>query len=377
MIVAGRVVTPDGVVRGCVRVDGERIAEVVPGDVDSDRWLLPGFVDIHTHGGGGHDLSTGDAAAARAAAAYHLRHGTTTMLASLVSAPPAALRAAVVAYLPLVADGTLAGVHLEGPYLSPARRGAHRGDFLRDPSRAELADLLAAGAGTVRMVTLAPEREGALDAIALLAARGVVAAVGHTDATYEQTAAAVAAGATVATHLCNAMRPVRHRDPGPVPALLTAPTVVCELIADGVHLHDGMLRLAATTAGPDRVALVTDAVAAAGAPDGEYELGGRPVVVSGGVARLARRDAGERPGEAGGLGPLAGSTTTMDAALRRVVAAGVPLVDAARMAATTPARAVGLRDRVGALLPGLRADLVELDADLRVRRVMRAGAWVG
>ena len=370
MIVAGRVVTPDGVLRGSLHLVGERIASVVPGDVDSDHWLLPGFVDLHTHGGGGHDLSTGDAAAARAAAAYHLRHGTTTMVASLVSAPPAALRAAVAAYAPLVADGTLAGVHLEGPYLSPVRCGAHRVDCLRDPSPAELSDLLAAGAGAVRMVTLAPERDGALDAIALLTAHRVVAAVGHTDATYEQTAAAVAAGATVATHLFNAMRPVRHRDPGPVPALLTAPSVVCELIADGVHLHDAVLRLAATAAGPDRVALVTDAVVAAGAPDGEYELGLRTVVVSGGVARLAR------PGAGGGPGPLAGSTSTMDAALRRAVAAGVPLVDAARMVATTPARAIGLGDRVGALLPGLRADLVELDTDLRVRRVMRAGTWV-
>ena len=185
------------------------------------------------------------------------------------------------------------------------------------------------------MVTIAPERDGALEAIELLAAHGVVAAVGHTDATYEQTRAAVAAGATVGTHLFNGMRPVHHREPGPIVALLDAPNVVCELVADGVHLHDGMLAFATSTAGPDRAALITDAMAAAGMPDGEYDLGGQAVTVADGVARLARD------------GAIAGSTLTMDAALRHAVAAGIPIADAVRMAATTPARAIGLGDQVG------------------------------
>lgn len=329
---------------------------------------MPGFVDLHCHGGGGHTFTTGDAAAARQAAAFHLRHGTTTMLASLVSSPFPLMRAATEAFAPLVAEGVLAGIHFEGPYLSPARCGAQNPDHLRDPSIQELTELVAVGGDAVRMMTLAAERNGAREAIRLLADRGVAAAVGHTDATYEQTRAAVSAGATVATHLCNAMRPVHHREPGPIVALLESAAVVCELIADGVHLHDGMLGFAARTAGPDRGALVTDAIAAAGMPDGAYELGGQSVVVADRVARLATAD--------GSPGAIAGSTLTMDAALRRAVGAGLPLVDAARMAATTPARTLGLGEAIGALVPGLRADLVELDPDLRVVRVMRAGAWL-
>jgi N-acetylglucosamine-6-phosphate deacetylase len=318
---------------------------------------------VHSHGGGGHTFTTGDPEQARRAAAFHLRHGTTSLVASLVSSPYAVMRDATAALAPLVADGVLAGIHYEGPYLAERRCGAQNPEHLRDPSPAELRELIALGAGTLRMVTLAPERTGALDTIRLLRAAGVVAAVGHTDATYEQTLAAVAAGATVGTHLFNGMRPVHHREPGPVLALLHSPTVVCELIADGVHLHDGTLAFVAATAGPGRAALITDAMAAAGMADGDYELGGQAVTVRDGVARLARN------------GSIAGSTLTMDAALRRTVAAGVPLVDACRMAATTPARTLGLAD-VGAIVPGRRADLLTLDDDLRVRRVMRAGAWL-
>jgi N-acetylglucosamine-6-phosphate deacetylase len=367
VIVTGRVVTPDGVRPGSVRVEGDRIAELAPGPGGPDRIIAPGFVDLHCHGGGGHTFTTGDPAAARAAAAFHLRHGTTTLCASLVSSPYPLMRAATEAFAPLVADGVLAGIHFEGPYLSPARCGAQNPAHLRDPSTEELETLIELGGGAVRMVTLAPERDGALAAIRLLAGHRVVAAVGHTDASYEQTLAAVAAGATVATHLCNAMRPVHHREPGPIVALLGAESVVCELIADGVHLHDGMLGFTARTA-PGRTALVTDAIAAAGMPDGRYQLGGQSVMVAGRVARLATAD--------GSPGAIAGSTLSMDAALRRAVGAGVPLVDAVRMAATIPARVLGLAGTVGALAPGLRADLVELDADLRVVRVMRAGGWV-
>jgi N-acetylglucosamine-6-phosphate deacetylase len=367
-IIRGRVVTPVGVVDGYVAVRGDRIASVIDGDPGDGHWLLPGFVDIHNHGGGGHSFTTGDADAARQAAAFHLRHGTTTLLASLVSSPYELMRQATTALAPLVADGVLAGIHFEGPYLSAARCGAQNPTFLRDPSLVELKELLALGEGAVRMVTLAPERDGAAAAIELLTSHGVVAAVGHTDATYQQTQAAVAAGATVATHLFNGMRPIHHREPGPVLALLAAPSVTCELVADGVHLHDGTLAYVAATAGADRAALITDAIDATGMADGRYELGGQPVEVRGGVARLATAD--------GSAGAIAGSTLTMDAALRRTVHAGVSLMDASRMASGTPARAVGLADEVGALRPGLRADLVELDAELRVRRVMRAGRWI-
>jgi N-acetylglucosamine-6-phosphate deacetylase len=372
--VAGRVVTPEGVVDGAVRVVGGRILAIEAGTTAATggsggrRWVVPGFVDLHTHGGGGYDLTTGHTDAAARAAAFHLRHGTTTLLASLVSGPYDRTLAAIAGLAPLTVSGELAGVHLEGPYLSPERCGAHDPAYLRHPSPDALARLVDACRGAVRMVTLAPELPGAREAIALLADRGVVAAAGHTDASYAQTRDAVTAGVRVATHLGNGMRPVHHREPGPVVALLGAPEVVCEVIADGVHLHPGMLAWMARVAGPDRVALVTDATAAAGMPDGGYDLASRRVVVAGGVARLATPD--------GSPGALAGSTLTMDAALRGALAAGVSIVDAVRMAATTPARVLGLTRTVGALAVGLRADLVVLDDDLRVVRVMRAGTWV-
>jgi N-acetylglucosamine-6-phosphate deacetylase len=365
--IAGRVVTPEGVIEsGVVSVEGPLIADVSPAgpdDVHSGHWLVPGFVDIHVHGGGGHTFTTGDAGSARLAAAFHLSRGTTTMLASLVSSPFDLMLAATKAFAPLVDEGVLAGIHFEGPYLSQLRCGAQNPEYLRDPSTVELEELVETGAGAVRMMTVAPERPGALAAIELLVERGVVAALGHTDASYEQTLAGVAAGGTVATHLFNGMRPVHHREPGPVLALLRSPTVVCELIADGVHLHDGTLSFAASVAGTGRAALVTDAMAAAGMGDGEYDLGSLAVNVSGGVARLASD------------GAIAGSTLTMDAALRRAVGAGLSIVDASRMASGTPAAAIGLGSSVGALRPGLRADLVELTEDLQVVRVMRGGAW--
>jgi N-acetylglucosamine-6-phosphate deacetylase len=196
MIVSGRVVTPDRVVDGYVRVDGDRIVEVGEG-AGGTNVIVPGFVDIHCHGGGGHTFTTGDPEPARAAAGFHLRHGTTTVLASLVSSPYPLMRAATEAFAPLVGEGVLAGIHFEGPYLSAARCGAQNPEHLRDPSTEELTELVALGRGGFRMMTIAPERAGALAAIRLLAAHGVAAAVGHTDATYAQTREAVAAGARV------------------------------------------------------------------------------------------------------------------------------------------------------------------------------------
>lgn len=359
MTVTGRIVTAKGVVEGRLSVDGDRIASIRRSKAE-DQWVLPGFVDIHNHGGGGHTFTTGDAESARGAAAFHLAHGTTTLLASLVSSPFEVMRDAVIAFAPLAAEGVIAGIHFEGPYLSHIRCGAQNPAFLRDPDLGELAELSKLAEGTLRMVTIAPERDGALEAIRTLAEQGIVAAIGHTDGTFEQVRAGIAAGATVATHLFNGMRPMLHREPGPVVALLDSPSVVCELVADGVHLHDGTLAFAAHAAGPDRAALITDAMSAAGMPDGEYDLGGQRVVVADRVARLKEG------------GSIAGSTLTMDAALRQAVGAGLPMVEAARMAATTPARVIGLDKR---LAPGCDADLVVLDDQLRVRRVMRAGIW--
>ena len=358
--IAGRIVTPEAIITGHLELDGATIAAIVPDDAAGDDVIVPGFVDLHCHGGGGHTFTTGDPDAARGAAAFHLAHGTTTMLASLVSSPFELMREATEAYRPLVAEQVIAGIHFEGPYLSGARCGAQNPEFLRDPVPAELTELIKIGEGAVRMMTIAPELPGALEAITFLRDHGVVAAIGHTDASYDQTQAGVAAGATIGTHLFNGMRPPHHREPGPVVGLL-ASTAAVELIADNIHLHPGMLAFAARDAGPDRAVLVTDAMDATGMPDGRYELGGQEVVVADRVARLA----------AGGS--IAGSTLTMDVALRNAVAAGLPLRDAAAMAATTPARLLGLTDR-GALAPGMRADVVVLSADLQLKRVIRAGA---
>ena len=211
-----------------------------PADRDfPDCTVVPGFIDMHVHGGGG--ASYTDTHGITGAAGFHLRHGTTTTLASLVTASPPELLAGVRALAEATRQGTVAGIHLEGPWLSQARCGAHDPTQMRDPDPAEIDAVLAVGGGTIRMVTLAPERPGTDDAIRRFLDAGVVVAVGHTDATYEQTQQAVALGATVGTHLFNAMPPLDHREPGPVLALLQDPRVSVELIADGVHVHPAVL----------------------------------------------------------------------------------------------------------------------------------------
>lgn len=369
LVSAARVVTPAQVLApGWLRVDGARIAEVgtgpAPGPVDVDlagSTVVPGYVDMHGHGGGGASFNSGTAEAGAAAVSAHLAHGTTSMVASLVTDTHDEMVRCVRELALLVDDGLLAGIHLEGPWLSPHRSGAHQPGSLREPDPASVDALLGAGDGAVRMVTLAPELAGGVEAVRRLAGAGVVAAIGHTDATYDIAREALDAGATVGTHLFNAMRPLHHREPGSVGALLEDDAHV-ELIADGVHLHPSILRTV-FGAKRDRCLLVTDAMAAAAAEDGDYRLGPMAIEVRDGVARLADN------------GAIAGSTLTMDAAVRHcVVEAGLPLLDVVRAATLAPARVMGLPD-VGALEPGRRADLVVLDDDLHVQRVMRAGAW--
>jgi N-acetylglucosamine-6-phosphate deacetylase len=365
MLLAGGRVIADGVHDpGYVEVEGGSIAAVGAGaperppDVDlAGRWVVPGFVDIHVHGGGGASFQDGEA---ERVVDFHRRHGTTTLLASLMTAPLDALAGAAEALCEPVRAGVVAGIHLEGPFLAPARCGAHDPALMRPPVAEDLDRLLAAG--PVRMVTLAPELEGGADAVTRVVAAGAVAAVGHTDASYELTQAAVDAGATVATHLFNGMTPMHHRRPGPALALLEDERVVVELIADGVHLHPAVVRAVFAAVGADRVALVTDAMAGAGMGDGEFLLAGRRVTVADGVALLG--------------GSLAGSTLTQDAALRNAVRAGVPLEDAVTALTATPARVLGLGDRLGSLAPGRSADLVVLDGDLRAVAVMARGEWV-
>jgi len=378
LLAAGAVLTGQGLLRpGWIEVADGAIAGigegVPPRPADRDlgaTTVVPGFVDTHVHGGGGASLSEGGAQT-ETAAALHRRHGTTTLVASLVTESPPDLLEQVSRLADAVRSGVIAGIHLEGPWLAEKRCGAHDPALLRDPAPTEIDNLLAAGGGAIRMVTLAPERDGALAAIRRITDAGSVVAVGHTEATYEQTRAAVDAGATVATHLFNAMRPIHHREPGPVIALLEDPRVCVELIADGIHVDAALYRHVSDVAGPNRVSLVTDAMAAAGMSDGDYRIGPLAVDVTGGVAHLAGTDT------------IAGSTATMDRLFRFAVAHSTQrgglsrdeaLLRAVRQSSITPAAALGLRSPV--LQPGAIADLVILDSSLQVSAVMARGVWV-
>ena len=366
-----RIVTPEGVHDGWLTIEDGRITHVGHGSAPrtghslGGRHIVPGFVDVHNHGGAGGSFPTGDQDQARRAVELHQRHGTTTMVASLVSGPVEELARAASSLAELCDEGLLAGIHFEGPYISRARCGAHDPKALRDPSPEEFATLVAAGRGHVRMLTIAPELPGALDTIRAAAAAGVIAALGHSDATYEQTLEGIEAGATAATHLYNALPPLGHRAPGPIAALLDDERITIELINDGVHVHPAMLRLACEVAGPGRTALITDAMAATGMGDGEYVLGAMRVNVEDGVARLVEG------------GSIAGSTLTRDVAFRRAVReVGMSLPDAVQVASLTPARLLGLAGTVGSIAVGRAADLVVLSDDLEVAGVMKRGSWV-
>jgi N-acetylglucosamine-6-phosphate deacetylase len=378
LLTAGTVLTGRELLRpGWIEISGMTISAVgsgSPGRVaDHDLGavtVVPGFVDTHVHGGGGASFSAGGAETATAAA-LHRRHGTTTLVASLVTESPGDLLRQVRALAGDVRSGLIAGIHLEGPWLAEKRCGAHDPALLRDPDPEELNHVLRAGDGTIRMVTMAPERNGALEAIRRIVDAGAVVAVGHTEATYRQTRTAIDAGATVATHLFNAMRPIHHREPGPVIALLEDPRVSVEVIADGVHIDPALYRHITACAGADRVSLVTDAMAAAGMPDGPYRIGPLAVDVTDGVAHLAGTDT------------IAGSTATMDRLFRFAVdhsaANGAPGADealllAVRQSSVNPARALGLPSPV--LAGGASADLVVLDAELAVAAVLYRGGWV-
>ncbi|MEW2292150.1 N-acetylglucosamine-6-phosphate deacetylase [Streptomyces sp. NPDC006743] len=364
-----RVVLPTGIADGGrVVVDGTRIAADAPRGAETvdvtGHWLVPGFVDLHNHGGGGAAFS-GSAEDVMTAVRAHRAHGTTTLVASTVTDEMDLLTHQAGLLSELAEQGEIAGIHFEGPFISPCRKGAHSEALLRHPDPADVRKLVDAARGQARMVTLATELPGGLDSVRLLAEHGVIAAIGHTDATYEQTVEAIDAGATVATHLFNAMPPVGHRAPGPITALLEDERVTVELINDGVHLHPAALELAFHHAGAARVAFITDAMDAAGSGDGRYLLGPLEVQVTDGVARLVEG------------GSIAGSTLTLDRALRRAVTVDrLPVEDVVAALSANPARLLGMDDRVGSLEPGKDADLVLLDEDFVLKGVMRRGEWV-
>lgn len=369
----GRIVTPTGVVDGGVLIDGDSIVGVVDAGgpttgvfdeiIDlASAFVLPGFIDLHVHGGGGATFDDG-AEAIATGLATHRAQGTTRSLVSLVTAPADEMVTAIGAAAGYAAgDPSVLGLHLEGPFLSPQRRGVHDPRSLRTPDPALLDRLIEAGNGTVRVVTVAPELPGGLDLIRQLGRAGIVAAVGHSDAGYDVALQAFRAGAGLVTHAFNGMRPLHHRDPGIIGAAMTA-GVVLEAINDGVHLQDATVALLHAIA-PGRLALVTDAMGATCAADGSYRLGAFDVEVRDGQARLAD-------------GTIAGSTLTMAVAVRRAVRdVGLGLVEAANAASLVPATVLGVADRFGSIRPGRAADLVVTDSDLQVTGVLAGGRWV-
>ncbi len=376
-VLAGTVVTPsevldDGVIEvrdGLLGYVGRRSGW--DGDTpDPVGVLVPGFVDIHCHGGGGHAFTSTDPEEIAAVAAHHLAHGTTTVLAGLISAPVDTITAQVRVVADVVESGAtpVVGSFLEGPWISHERRGAHDPSVLATPDTEVARTWLDAGRGTVRMVTIAPELPGADPVARLFEEAGVLAAHGHTDAdALTFTTALRARRPPLVTHLFNGMAPLHHRAPGaPGAALreLARGGATVELIADGVHVADETVAMVFEVDRGSHVVLVSDAMNAAGLSDGEYQLGSLEITVTDGVARVAS-------------GSIAGGTSHVADQVRRAVTrTGLDPASVVPAARTTPAALLGLSDR-GALTTGLRADLVVLDGDWQVRRVMREGAWVG
>ena len=383
VIHADRAITPfEEISDAVIAVQGSKISAVGQrGKVDLPRGareihargktVVPGFVDVHIHGAGGHDVMEGTREALEIITATVAAHGTTSLVATTVTASEMETCDSVANIARFILNmsqyparelsAEILGIHFEGPFISPARRGVHPAKWIVAPSTELLAHLLREARGTAQILTLAPELPGALELISKARQAGLVVSLGHTDATYEQALAAIEAGASHAAHVFNAMRPFSHRGTGVIGAVLTSSKVSAELIADGVHVDEAAMRMLVELKTPERVILVSDGISATGMPDGKYQLGTFEVKVSGSVARNTE-------------GKLAGSTLTLDRALRNMVALGVPLASALRMVTANPARQIGLGARKGVLAAGADADLVFLDDKLEISGVMTRGA---
>lgn len=400
-LIHGALVTEQGVIEGgLLAIAGDRIVfagradhfdepDFEGADVDAanvisipaGHQIIPGLVDLHNHGGNGGDFPSGQEDSARTAVEFLHRAGTTTLLASMVTASPDDLLAGIRLYAKLTEEGLLAGIHLEGPFLSHARCGAQNPAFLLDPDLELTARLIEAGKGYISTMTYAPELPGAQDLVDLLTSHGITPSVGHTNSDAATAADSLAqaregldstgfdgvSGRPTVTHLFNGMPPMHHRSPGPVAACLRAAKAghaAVELVADGTHLDGETVKTVFALVGAENILLVTDSMAAAGLSDGQYMLGPSPVTVTDGVATL---DA---------TGSIAGGTATLLDVVRRTVAAGVALPDALLSATVVPAGVLGLTDEIGSLRRGLRADALIVDSNLALQRVMRAGEWL-
>lgn len=344
--------------------DAERVPEGAERLDASGLLVLPGLIDTHVHGTHGDDVMLDGAEGIRRISARFPQYGTTAWLPSTISARHEelmrAVRWCVDAEQRPAGGAEIVGLHVEGPYINMKRKGAQPAEGVRDPDFDEVRELLDAAEGRMRIMTLAPELTGGLELIRLLVSEGVIASLGHSDATYEEALGGIAAGATHATHLFNAMRPIHHRDPGLITACLNEPEVLAEVIPDGVHLDPRIVRLALRTKGPDRSVLITDAFSATGLTEGTHALGPHRVHVRGALCTLED-------------GTIAGSILTMDRAVRNAMSfAGISRVEAVRMASLIPARVAGCAERKGSLEAGKDADVTLLDPEFRCR-----ATWVG
>ena len=373
IVIKGNVLTPrEQIGGGSVVVEDGRIAEVSEGKAPQGRvldfegcYVVPGFVDIHVHGGAGEDVMDASDGGLDRLSLFLAAGGVTSFLATTNTDSHERTLKAVREIGEAAKRGTrgarLLGLHMEGPYISMERSGAQNRAHIRLPALDELGQASLEAGGSLRMVTLAPEVDGALEAVRWLASRGIVPAAGHTDATYDEARAGIEAGIRHASHLFNGMRSLHHREPGLVGAALDDERVTVELIADCYHIHPAVLRIVARLKGAGRTALVSDSIAAAGLPDGDYSLGGMKVAVRHGKSLLES-------------GTLAGSTIRLCDAVRNMVEkADVPLREAVEMASTTPARVAGAADRKGSIAPGMDADITVLDRGLSVMLTMVEG----
>jgi len=376
IIFGGKIVTPHHVLEGVsLVIEQGKILSIDPGNrrpqdgemgIDaSGYWVAPGLIDIHMHGALGYDFMDASPEAVNTIAAHCAHHGVTSFLGTTISSSPGSIRAAIdnIADNPVSKNGARAlGLHIEGPYLDVKYRGAQPERFLRDPHPDEYESWF--DSWVVRLVTVAPERNGALEMIDQGHKKGVEFAVGHSAATYEQMTSAADHGLRHATHTFNGMPGLHHREPGPVGAVLSDDRIYAQLIADGAHLHPAVVKIAVSAKTIQRAVLITDSIRATGLADGEYELAGDKIIVKEGISRTLD-------------GGLAGSTVTLDACLRNAMQfAGLTFQQALTMASATPAASLGLEGVKGVLAPGADADVILFDQDLQVRKTILEGRLI-